>query len=153
VECHSRNKKKVGQLEQNDEKRNQAEQQLEIDKVTPPDFETNLYIQDSTIGVLIILNNNIPFQFRFTFSGLKPVAQGLITHSPFTNLYPTKRIWFFVENQFNKYFRPDSGTATVTLKFEYYSMYFDYTRDPKLAGVINKNYQLDWDKRTLTEIK
>jgi hypothetical protein len=114
----------------------------------------DLYLQDSTIGVILTFNNKIPIKFRYKISGLRPNGSYLVTGRNLLNdLYPSNTQFFLVENTLDKYIRPESGKENVNLRFEYFSRYYELSNDPKLHGIISKSYLLDWNNKTFSHVK
>lgn len=145
-------RKKVAELELKETQRQQRELASEQKKITPPGLEIRLIIKDSCIYVATIFKNDIPIEYRFKLDGFISKNSFIVTSWPFNSISPeSSKIWLTLATCPLKFVPPANGKSQLKLMYQYYSIYYPLTSDPKLGGQILKNYIFDWTDFTLKE--
>ena len=148
-------KKKVEYLEIEEKKRQQKQLDDDLEKITPPEIDANIFVVDSSLAFSITFKNKVPITFRYKFEGLyRPRNIIEIPSYPSITISPIKNnTWAYLINRLSHWQRPESGNAEIKINIDYQSIHYPLSGDPKLRGQLNKRYMLDWDKRSLTEMR
>lgn len=145
-------KKKVAELEFKEKLRQQRELAAKQKEITPPGIDVRLVIKDSCFYAQTIFTNDIPIEYRTDLKGLVSKMSYITLSWPFSSISPAEsKSWLTPLNCLSKFLRPTNGTSELTLIFEYHSVYYSLTSDPKLKGRIVKAYMFDWNNFSLKE--